>query len=110
MLIKPWEELSKSELYDCIKLRLDVFSVEQNCPYQDCDDLDQNASHLMIYQEEKLIGYLRIFESLDKYKGNASIGRVCSHQSKRTLGVGKILMQKAIDYIDQNYSKTIQIS
>lgn len=87
-----------------------VFSVEQACPYQDCDDLDQTAQHLMIYENQELIAYLRIFESLEKYQGNAAIGRVCSLPSKRGLGLGKTLMHQAVDFIDQNYNKAIQIS
>ncbi len=110
MYWRSWQDLSKQELYDMLQLRLAVFSVEQDCPYQDCDDLDQVAHHLLAYEGNKLVGYLRVFESLDKYQGNASIGRVCSCESKRGSGFGKQLMQAAVVYCDENFSKTITIS
>lgn len=105
-----WDELSKEELYDILQLRLAVFSVEQDCPYQDCDGLDQSAHHLLAYENNRLVGYLRVFESLDKYDGNAAIGRVCCAESKRGSGLGKDLMLAGVDYCDTHFRKTVNIS
>ncbi|NVJ68562.1 MAG: GNAT family N-acetyltransferase [Gammaproteobacteria bacterium] len=110
MFWRSWQELSKQELYDLLQLRLAVFSVEQDCPYQDCDDLDQEAYHLLAYQDSKLIGYLRVFESSAKYQGAASIGRVCCCESVRGSGFGKKMMLEAIKYCDENFQKKISIS
>lgn len=107
---RSWDQLSKEELYDLLQLRLEVFSVEQNCPYQDCDDLDKQAHHLLAYKEEMLVGYLRVFESLKQYDGDAAIGRVCTSESERGSGLGQDLMSEAITYIDTNFKKTVSIS
>lgn len=53
--IKHYNDLSKDELYRILQLRAIVFVVEQNCPYQDLDDLDQNAYHIMLHDENKLL-------------------------------------------------------
>lgn len=105
-----WDELSKEELYDILQLRLAIFSVEQDCPYQDCDGLDQLAHHLLSYENNRLVGYLRVFESLDKYDGSAAIGRVCCAEAKRGAGLGKALMTEAVTYCDKNFNKEIAIS
>ncbi len=110
MYWRSWQELSKQELYDLIQLRLAVFSVEQDCPYQDCDALDQKAIHLLAYEDTRLVGYLRVFESMEQSADNASIGRVCCCASQRGTGFGKLLMQEAIEYCDKNFQKTITIS
>lgn len=110
MIWRSWVELSKKELYDLLQLRLQVFAVEQECFYQDCDDLDQQAMHLLAYENNNLAGYLRVFKSLDKYQGAASIGRVCCDKSKRGSGLGQKLMTEAVNYIDSHYQKEIIIS
>ncbi len=110
MYWRKWQELSKQELYDIIQLRLAVFSVEQDCPYQDLDGLDQQAYHLLAYQDLKLVGYIRLFEALEQYQGDASIGRVCCCDSIRGSGFGRQLMQQAIEFCDQKFHKKITIS
>ncbi|WP_018623539.1 GNAT family N-acetyltransferase [Kangiella aquimarina] len=107
---RSWNGLSKKELYDLIQLRLAVFCVEQNCPYQDLDGLDKQAMHLLAYNDGKLIGYLRLFESLEQYYGLASIGRVCTEQSMRKQGLARDMMQLALSYSDKHFAKNIKIS
>lgn len=107
---RSWSGLSKKELYDLIQLRLAVFCVEQNCPYQDLDGLDKQAMHLLAYNDGKLIGYLRLFESLEQYHGLASIGRVCTEQSMRKQGLARDMMQLALSYSDKHFAKNIKIS
>ncbi|NVK22042.1 MAG: GNAT family N-acetyltransferase [Kangiellaceae bacterium] len=110
MFWRSWQELSKQELYDVIQLRLAVFSVEQNCPYQDLDALDQQALHLLAYQDGQLVGYLRLFETLEVYQGMASFGRVCTAQGARSQGLGRQLVASALAYSDQHFKKNIKIS
>ena len=54
--VKRFEELSTIELYKILRLRAEVFIVEQNCIYQDVDDKDQNALHLIGYKNEEIVG------------------------------------------------------
>lgn len=107
---RSWNGLSKKELYDVLQLRLAVFCVEQNCPYQDLDGLDKQAMHLLAYDDGKLVGYLRLFESLDHYHGLAAIGRVCIEQSARKKGLAREMMELALNYSDQHFAKNIKIS
>lgn len=107
---RNWHYLSKKELYDVIQLRLEVFSVEQNCPYQDLDGQDLKAMHLLAYDDAKLVGYLRLFETYEKYFGQSSLGRVCTAKSHRKKSLGKQMMRLALEYSDEHFSKNIQIS
>jgi ElaA protein len=96
--IIDWKNLEKSDLYQIIQLRNQVFVVEQNCIYQDADDKDQKAFHLFAKQNDKIIAYARMFKSGD-YFDNASIGRVVVNPTFRKQHLGKKLMQKAIDFV-----------
>ncbi|MCW8857944.1 MAG: GNAT family N-acetyltransferase [Kangiella sp.] len=102
--------MSKKELYDLLQLRIAVFCVEQNCPYQDLDGLDKNAMHLLAYDDGKMVGYLRLFESLEHYHGLAAIGRVCTVSSARKNGLAREMMELALNYSDQHFAKNIKIS
>lgn len=96
--IKSYNELCKEELYEILKVRNEVFVVEQECPYQDCDGKDKHAYHLYIIENNKIIGYLRILNKGISYD-EVSIGRVLVHKNHRNKGIGRKLMQKAIDHI-----------
>ena len=91
--IKKFEELTNLELYNLLKLRVDVFVVEQNCPYKELDDLDQNALHLWLEEENTIIAYLRILDRGVESQF-VSIGRVIS--SKRNCGYGKLILEAGI--------------
>jgi ElaA protein len=96
--IKAFNELSVNELYDIFRLRMEVFVVEQNCPYQDADGKDQHASHLMgRNSKEELIAYARIFPGGISFN-EVSIGRVITSGKARGMGAGKMLMEKAITF------------
>lgn len=93
----PFVELTAYMLYDILALRQEVFVVEQNCPYQDCDGKDQDSWHLMGRNEEgDLICYTRLLPTGLAYPDYPSIGRVVSSPKARGTGAGKILMQKSI--------------
>ena len=89
-------ELSIDELYKIIQLRIAVFSVEQNCPYQDCDERDQVSYHLMGWRDGELIAYSRILPPGLSYK-EPSIGRVVTAPSARGTGMGKELMKRSME-------------
>ena len=60
--IKRFDQLSREELYAILKLRVDVFVVEQQCPYPDLDDHDQQALHVFMTDEDGIEAYLRILD------------------------------------------------
>jgi len=90
---KPFKELTSLELYKILKLRSEIFVIEQNCVYQDLDDKDIAAYHLLGSEKGKLIAYSRVLGPGVSYSNYSSIGRVCNN---RHLGLGKILMEEAI--------------
>jgi ElaA protein len=93
----PFKDLTVYELYDILALRLEVFSVEQNCPYQDADGKDLEGWHLMGRDTEGvLVAYSRLLPEGVSYEGYASIGRVVCSPKVRGLGYGKILMTESI--------------
>ena len=107
-LIKSFDQLTLKELYEIIKLRIDVFSIEQNCLYQDLDNLDFNATHFLLTEDDKLLSYLRII-NIDKEKRSARIGRVVSRI--KSVGLGSVLMNQAINYLKNEHNiKTIKLS
>ncbi len=94
----PFYELSLDELYTIMKLRQEVFVVEQNCPFVDADGKDTMAFHLMVFDENNhLAAYTRLFDKNMYYEGYASIGRVVTSTKSRGSGIGKFLMQKSIE-------------
>lgn len=100
-LIKPFSDLTTTELYHILQLRAEVFVVEQQCSYQDLDGKDPLADHLMFYEDKKLIGYTRLFKPREK--SMASIGRVIIHASFRKQNFGKQLMQQSIHHLNTTY-------
>lgn len=92
---KTFSELSLAELYELLKLRQEVFVVEQTCPYLDADGKDMDALHLWSADEHGMTAYARIFlpSATEPY---ARIGRVITAARARGLGLGQELMQAAI--------------
>lgn len=83
--IKRFDELTPRELYAILKLRVDVFVVEQNCPYAELDGLDQGALHVWLEDEDGVAAYLRVMDrgAESEY---VSIGRVVAAKRRRGLG------------------------
>jgi len=96
--IKKFNELSLEELYKILRLRNEVFVVEQNCVYQDADGKDVKAIHLFMKDEDEIIAYVRIFKP-GKYFDMSSIGRVVVHPKYRGQNLGKTIMKKAMGYV-----------
>lgn len=93
LYVKHFNELSVGELYEILKLRSDVFVVEQNCVYPDLDDLDQDAIHVFMRDEDGIQAYLRVLDKGVRFE-DASIGRVIS--MKRRCGLGTRLLREGI--------------
>ena len=105
-----FDGLTTAELYAIIKARIDVFVVEQDCPYPDLDNYDQLAIHLWAEKEGVVLAYCRIFDKGIKYK-ETSIGRVITTEHGRGTGLGKQLVAYAIDIIENRLTTThIRIS
>lgn len=106
--IKRFKELSVIELYKSLTLRNEVFIVEQNCVYQDLDGCDDKALHIMLFENDDLAAYARIFDKGIKFP-TASIGRVVVSPAKRNLKLGHVLVNAAIQAIHENF-KTEEIT
>ncbi|WP_371185471.1 GNAT family N-acetyltransferase [Thalassotalea maritima] len=110
---KTFDQLTTNELYDALQLRVDVFVVEQECYYPELDDCDRHPQthHLMAYQGNTLAAYLRILPKGVSYPDHVSIGRVTTKQTFRGQGLGKALMDKALDLCNEHFSgQSIKIS
>ena len=103
--IKSFEELSIHELYEILKVRQEVFVVEQTCYYLDADGYDQKALHLFAEKEGKVVAYCRIFPEGVKYP-ETSIGRVLTHPDFRNLKLGKTLISFALEAIKTRFNTT----
>jgi ElaA protein len=110
LILKHFNELSLEELYDILRLRNEVFILEQNCFYLDCDGKDKNAHHLFLKEDDKIVAYLRILNKGVSYPEN-SIGRVIVTKSFRGQNISNLIIEKAIKFIETELKGTeIRIS
>lgn len=86
-ILKPFYELTLDELYAILQLRMEVFVVEQDCVYQDCDDKDQKSHHLMAWCNGKLAAVTRLLPPGVSY-AEPSIGRVITSPAFRGYEIG----------------------
>lgn len=108
--IKEFEELSNFELYQILQLRINVFMLEQECLYPECDNKDLKGKHLMGYLNNQLVAYARLLPPGVSYP-DASIGRVVVHPQCRHLKLGNALMSKAIAQVREDFpNEDIRIS
>lgn len=101
--IKPFEDLSLLELYRILKLRQDIFIIEQQITYSDLDEKDFYSIHIWCHEDapHDISAYLRMIP--DKEKEEVSIGRVLTIPSARGRGLSRELMKKAIEYWGSHY-------
>ncbi|NLC83953.1 MAG: GNAT family N-acetyltransferase [Ruminococcaceae bacterium] len=98
---KKFADLSTEEIYGIIKLRIEVFIIEQNCIYQDCDGRDQAALHLFVQADDRIVAYLRILPKGSFYE-EICIGRLVVQKDYRGQGLARELMLKAISFIESD--------
>ena len=100
--IKRFEELSTTELYEILKLRVAVFVVEQDCAYQDLDDNDQDAMHIFCRDGAgRISAYLRLFwKDHDETGGTVQIGRVVTLE--RGKGLGGLILREGMRVAKEN--------
>lgn len=95
-----WDDLTPARAYDVLRLRVDVFVVEQRCAYPELDgrDLEPTTRHLLATRDGRVVGYLRLLEdgAREGTPARARIGRVCVAQSARSVGLASRLMREAV--------------
>lgn len=101
LVIKHFSELTTEELVDIYKLRVAVFIVEQNCPYQEIDDADKFAYHIYLKDNNGIQAYLRVLPQGVTYD-DASIGRVIS--VKRRCGLASQILQAGIALAKEKFN------
>ncbi|MFA5903282.1 MAG: GNAT family N-acetyltransferase [Desulfobacula sp.] len=103
--IKPFDRLCIDELYDLLKLRVDVFVVEQNCAYAELDENDRHPDTLHLTgrnENRELVAYLRILPPGLSFE-QPGIGRVVVSKKNRGQGFCRTLIQKAVDQIHRSW-------
>ena len=107
---KSFDKLSTDELYNILRLRSEIFVVEQNCVYNDLDGLDKAAVHQFLKKDGEIIAYSRLLKPGTRFS-EYSIGRVVVKQTERGTGLGIKMMEEAKKYIVNEWSATkIKIS
>ena len=102
---KTFEELKVEELYKILRLRAEVFILEQNSLYQDLDNNDQKALHIFAAKEGQIFAYSRILQPGVKYS-ETSIGRIITIENLRGLGIGKLLVKESLAQCFKRWPKT----
>ncbi len=103
LVVKRFGELTTEELYEILKLRVAVFVVEQNCPYQEVDDRDKRSLHLYLKDEDGIQAYLRVVEQGVSFD-EVSIGRVIA--VKRRCGIGGRILSEGIKVAKERLGAT----
>jgi len=102
-------EYNPAHLYEVIKLRQDIFIIEQECIYDDIDGLDYESAHLLLFSEDyTLVGYLRIVPPGVKFD-QLSIGRIAVKKSYRGKGLGKNLIKKGLEIAKKRGETSVRI-
>lgn len=101
---KAFQQLTIDELYELLRVRADVFVVEQNCPYQDLDGDDQTALHLWLTVNDKTVALARVCPK-GTHMDEISIGRVIT--TERGKGYGREIMLAAIAAAQEHLGATL---
>jgi ElaA protein len=102
--VRHFRELTTAELYAILRLRSEVFVVEQNCVFLDMDNKDFFCDHVMGWDADRLLGYSRIVPPGISY-AESSIGRIVSSPVARQLGIGRELLNLSIDALYRLHGK-----
>jgi ElaA protein len=100
-VLEPFHALTNNQLYALLRLRSEVFVVEQHCVFLDMDGKDQQCYHLLGYRQHQLVAYARLVPVGVAYQDYSSIGRVVSSPAVRGTGIGRLLMQQSIQALYQ---------
>ncbi len=100
-----FKDLTLEQLYAILRLRIEVFIVEQHCPFQDADNKDDKSYHLTGWKDNMLAAYSRLLPAGVSYK-EPSIGRVVTSPLARGKGIGNELMQRSVEACYSLFGKT----
>ena len=100
LTVKHLSELTSSELYEIFRLRVSVFVVEQNCPYQEIDEFDRVALHVFLSDDTGILAYLRVLPAGTVFD-TPSIGRVIA--VKRREGLGTHIVREGIKVARESF-------
>lgn len=103
--IKPFAELTTTELYEILKARYEVFMMEQHIHYQDLDNIDYAATHLALFRRGQVIGYARVYRTSEE--GVWQIGRLLSLMRGKGFGMG--LFGQAVEEAKRQGARLIRI-
>lgn len=111
---RTFNQLTTDQLYDLLKFRVDIFVVEQHCPYPELDDRDKlsGAHHLTGYdQSASIIASARLLPPGVSYDNDVCIGRFAIASDMRTQGLGSLLLQQCLEEIEKLWpNKAIRVS
>ena len=99
--IKPYNELSKDQFFDILKLRIEIFVVEQSCYYQELDDEDKEAFHVSIHNNGIIVAVGRIIPNLNSRE--VKIGRIAVKMNQRKKGLASCMMEDMLNFISKKY-------
>ncbi|MFC6180059.1 GNAT family N-acetyltransferase [Lactiplantibacillus daowaiensis] len=106
--VLAFDDLTPRQLQAIYKLRVAIFVVEQNCPYQEVDDVDLTAQHFMgLAPDGHLMAYARLMVEPNQ---QARIGRVIVNQADRGDGHGQQLINAALTQIKALWPQTTQVN
>lgn len=109
--ISSFKELDTADLYQILSLRINVFMLEQNCLYHECDHKDQSATHLFLKHDDRILAYARLLPPGISFLSSAAIGRVVVDSEYRSSGLGRDLVSRALTQTLQSHPETpIRIS
>ena len=94
--------LNSYQLHQILKMRQQIFIIEQKCIYEDIDEFDIVSQHIQALTNGKLLAYCRVLPAGSLYE-EVSIGRVIVSKNHRNRGLGRKLMQKAHEWCESNY-------
>lgn len=97
-----WEDIPKDDLLDCLELRINIFVVEQECPYPEIDGKDKKSWHFYAKDGDAIACYIRIIPPGVIYD-EISIGRVLVAESHRGKDLGHLLMKKGAELIVEKW-------
>ena len=99
--IKPYNDLSKDQFFDILKLRIEIFVVEQCCYYQELDDEDKEAFQVSIYNDGIIVAVGRIIPNL--HNKEVKIGRIAVKMEHRKKGLAYKIMKDIMNFISKKY-------
>mgnify|MGYP005674296411 FL=1 len=99
--IKRYNDLSKDQFFDILKLRIEIFVVEQCCYYQELDNEDKEAFHVSIYNDGIIVAVGRIIPNL--HNKEVKIGRIAVKMEHRKKGLAYKIMKDIMNFISKKY-------